>query len=84
MLLCMRTTINIDDRLFVQLKELAAKSGTSMTSIIEDALRQAIAARKQSASRKKVRLTTVKGKGVRPGVDLDDTRSLMDLMDRRQ
>ena len=82
MLLCMRTTINIDDDLLSQIKELAARNGTSMASIIEDALRQLVAAKKQSATRKKTRLTIVKGKGLRPGVDLDDASSLMDLMDR--
>jgi hypothetical protein len=29
-----------------------------------------------------VRLRTFRGQGLRPGVDLDDTASLLDVMDR--
>ncbi len=54
-----------------------------MTSIIEDAIRRALVPEKP-APRKKIRLTTVGGKGVRPGVDLDDSASLLDLMERRK
>ena len=78
----MRTTINLDDNLLTHLKELAAKTGRTMTSIIEDAIRQAIRS-PRNAPRKRVRLTVVDGKGPRPGVDLDDSASLLALMDRR-
>lgn len=54
-----------------------------MTSIIEEAIRRALRPEK-SQPRKKIRLTTVGGKGLRPGVDLDDSASLLDLMDRRK
>lgn len=79
----MRTTINLDDHLLADLKQHAAKTGKTMTSIIEDAIRRALVPEKPP-SRKKIRLTTVGGKGVRPGVDLDDSASLLDLMDRRK
>lgn len=35
----MRTTITLDDRLFAQLKKRAAESGTSVSRLIEDAVR---------------------------------------------
>ena len=54
-----------------------------MTAVIEDALRQSLMQR-QPKARKRVRLTVVSGKGLRPGVDLDDTASLLDLMDRKR
>jgi Ribbon-helix-helix protein, copG family len=79
----MRTTINLDDHLLKGLKQLAAKTGRTMTSIIEDAIRQAIRPQKPT-SRKKIRLTVVDGKGLRPGIDLDDSAALLDLMDRRK
>ena len=79
----MRTTVNLDDHLLKDLKQLAAKTGRTMTSIIEDAIRQAVRPQKP-ATRKKLRLTVVDGKGLRPGVDLDDSASLLDLMDRRK
>jgi Ribbon-helix-helix protein, copG family len=79
----MRTTINLDDHLLKDLKQLAAKTGKTMTSIIEDAIRQAIRPPKP-VSRKRIRLTVVDGKGPRPGIDLDDSASLLDLMDSRK
>ena len=79
----MRTTINLDDHLLKDLKEFAAKTGRTMTSIIEDAIRQAILPQK-SASRKRIRLTVVDGKGPRPGVDVDDSASLLALMEHRK
>ena len=79
----MRTTIHINDHLFARLKEVAARTGRTMTSVIEDALRQSMAQSRPKA-RKAIRLTTVDGKGPRPGVDLDDTASLFDLMDRQR
>ena len=79
----MRTTINLDDHLLKDLKQLAAKTGRTMTSIIEDAIRQAILPQKP-VSRKRIRLTVVDGKGPRPGIDLDDSASLLDLVDRRK
>ena len=79
----MRTTIHINDHLFARLKEVAARTGRTMTSVIEDALRQSMAQSRPKA-RKAIRLTTVGGKGPKPGVDLDDTASLFDLMDRQR
>jgi hypothetical protein len=43
MLFCMRTTLDIDDTLHRRAKELAARTGRSLTSVIEDALRDALA-----------------------------------------
>jgi Bacterial antitoxin of type II TA system, VapB len=77
----MRTTIRIDDELLKKAKELAALSGKSLTSIIEDALRESLARQQLSGPREPVHLTTFTGKGLLPGVDLDDTADLMDLME---
>ena len=77
----MRTTIYLDDHLMTRVKETAAKTGRTMTAVIEDAVRQSLEQAPPRA-RKAVRLTTVGGKGLRKGVDLDDTASLYDLMER--
>lgn len=78
----MRTTIRLDDGLLVQAKKFAAERGKTLTAIIEDAVRQALAARKASNRRSKVRLTTFGGRGLQRHVDLDDTASLLDRMER--
>ena len=77
----MRTTVSIDDKILVLAKRLAARTGRTLSSVIEDALREALARRRRSGKRKPARLTTVGGKGLQPGVDLDDSASLLDLME---
>jgi hypothetical protein len=76
----MRTTIRIDDEMLGQVKQLAAQNGQTLTATIEDALRQMLARRQEAAERPPVELVTVPGSGPQPGVDLDDSASLLDLM----
>jgi hypothetical protein len=77
----MRTTIRIDDQLLREVKQVAARSGKSLTAVIEDALRESVAKRRELENRKPVRLTTFTGGGLQPGVDLDDSAGLLDLME---
>ena len=81
MLFCMGTTIQLDDQLLSEAKHHAARTGRTLNAVIEDALREALARTKRPAPRARVHLT-FKGRGVQPGVDLDDTSSLLDLMER--
>ncbi|MCH7606320.1 MAG: CopG family transcriptional regulator [Chloroflexi bacterium] len=78
----MRTTIRLDDHLLAEVKQLAAKTGRTLTSIIEDALRQMLAQRQQPGIRPKVHLPSFTGNGLLPGVDLDDSAALLDLMEQ--
>lgn len=75
----MRTTINLPDELIARLKKLAAESGSTLTGVIEDSLREALARRKRKPEPRRVELTTFGEKGPQPGVDLDDTATLLDL-----
>jgi hypothetical protein len=77
----MRTTIRLDERLLADAKKHAAETGRTLTSVIEDALRESLARRRAAPARKPVRLRTVSGSGIRPGVDLDDTSALLDVME---
>ncbi len=79
----MRTTIRMDDDLLRRAKEHAARTGTTLTRVIEDAVRQLLARRRVNQVRESVRLPTFCGEGLQPGVDLDDTASLVELMDER-
>ncbi|HLC30926.1 MAG TPA: type II toxin-antitoxin system VapB family antitoxin [Dehalococcoidia bacterium] len=76
----MRTTIRLDDQLLREAKSLAAETGGTLTSVIEDALRETLARRSHQAEREPVRLPTMPGR-LLPGVDLDDSASLLDLME---
>ncbi|HXF67389.1 MAG TPA: ribbon-helix-helix protein, CopG family [Burkholderiales bacterium] len=75
------TTVRLDERLLAEAKKYAAETGRTLTAVLEDALREALARRRTHARAKPVRLKTVKGGGVRPGVDSDDSASLLDLME---
>jgi predicted transcriptional regulator len=77
----MRTTIRLDERLLTEAKIYAAESGRTLTAVLEDALRESLAHRRERGARAPVQLETVKGDGVRQGVDLDDSASLLDLME---
>lgn len=77
----MRTTIRLDDDLLAEVKLLAARSGKTLTSVIEDALRETLSRQKQMGERKPVRLTTVSGQGLQPGIDLDDSAGLLSIME---
>ena len=77
----MRTTIRLDDRLMAAAKRRAAETGRTFTAVVEDALRQSLAPVRAHGKLTPVKLRTVNGRGVRPGVDLDDSATLLDLME---
>jgi metal-responsive CopG/Arc/MetJ family transcriptional regulator len=78
----MRTTIRLDDHLLKEAEEVAAATNRTLSELVEDALRETLARRQAGRNRSRVVLTTFKGSGLRPGVDLDCSDSLHDLMDR--
>ena len=77
----MRTTITIDDQIFLEAKKLAVESEKTFSDVIEDALRSSLA-RRGAKKTAVVSLVTMKGTGLRHGVDLDDGQSLLDIMGR--
>jgi hypothetical protein len=77
----MRTTIRLEDDLLIQLKQIAARSNRTLTSVIEDALREMLARQQGTEEYAPVSLTTVSGHGLQPGVDLDDSAALLSLME---
>jgi hypothetical protein len=76
----MRTTVRLPPALMAQVKRLARETGRSMTQVIEDALRVAVA-RRAPAKARTVTIVTFNGDGLQPGVDLDDSAALLDRMD---
>jgi len=62
-------------------KRQAAESRRTPTAVIENALREALARPTQKVRAKPTRLTTFGAGGLQPGVDLDDTASLIERMD---
>jgi hypothetical protein len=82
MLLCVRTTIRLDDGLLTQAKETAARTGRTLTRVIEDALRESFARGRADRPPVAVELPTFAGSGLQDGVDLDDSAGLLDVMER--
>ena len=77
----MRTTIRLPDDLLEAAKRHAVDTGRTLTKVIEDALRAALARQASGPDTAAVELPTYGTGGLRPGVDLDDSASLLDLMD---
>lgn len=77
----MRTTVRLDPHLLAAAKKRAAESGRTLTAVLEDALREALARRAPAGKAKRLRLKTVKGDGPRRGVDLDDSAALLEHME---
>ena len=75
----MRTTLNLDDQLLTYAKHQAIEESISLAQVIENALRESLA--KPKAKHDTIRLITAAGPGVKPGVDLDNGRSLLDIME---
>lgn len=79
MLLCMRTTIDLNDELFRRAKRRAADDAVTLRQVVEAALRAYLGGGARPAPYR-LRWRTEKG-GPLPGVDLDDRDALFDLMD---
>ncbi|MDE2980392.1 MAG: type II toxin-antitoxin system VapB family antitoxin [Gemmatimonadota bacterium] len=79
----MRTTIRLDDHLMQAVKRHALESGTTVTAVITEALRERLERHRDRTSKPPVplELTTTGEGGLLPGVDLDDSATLMDLME---
>jgi hypothetical protein len=78
----MRTTIRLDDDLLIQAKSTAARTGQTLASVIEDAVRDSFARRRQAGPRPgPTAIPSFGHGGLRPGVDLDDSSALLDIMD---
>jgi hypothetical protein len=78
----MRTTIRLDDELLGEAKRHALDTNRTLTELIRDALIAMIERERATASPRRVRLKTFKGSGVFEGVDIDNTASLLERMDR--
>jgi predicted transcriptional regulator len=76
-----RTTIKLDDDLLLEAKSIAARTGRTMADVVEEAVRDSFARRRQARERSAAPgLPSFGDGGLRPGVDLDEGAALLDLM----
>lgn len=78
----MRTTVRLDDELLAEAKRFAARTGRTLTSLIDEGLREVLARGERRAPAKRVELPTGGRGGLRPGVRIDSWADLLDLMER--
>ena len=83
MLICMRTTLNLDDRLMKDLKRRAAETGRTLTEVIESAVRESLERESTPARGYRLRMVTVRGVAP-PAVDITDRDALLDFMEDRR
>ena len=81
----MRTTVRLDDALLRQVKQEAARRNQTVTSMIETGLRLVLAQSKSAPRRGPVTLPVCRaGGGVLPGVDLNNSAALLDVIEARR
>ena len=78
----MSAKLEIDEELLAEAEQVAVQRGQSLTAFIEQTLRNALPhPRFDSRKRQRVELPTFRGRGLRPGVNLDDSAALLELME---
>ena len=79
----MRTTLTLEADVARSLREEAARSGRPLKSVVHEALRAGLAARKARPARR-YRLKPVPLGGVLPGIDLDKALAVADALEERE
>jgi hypothetical protein len=77
----MRTTVRLDDALLEQARREAQRRGETLTALIEKGLRLELAHAKPDRRRPKVAIPVFRGRGLQPGVDLNNSADLLDIME---
>lgn len=77
----MQTMIQLDDILLAQATEMARGKGCDLSQFIEETLREKMEPLQSVATHPFHHLTTAGGPGLRPGVNLDNSAALLDLME---
>jgi hypothetical protein len=77
-----RTTVRLPEELLTRAKRKATKEGRTVTSLIEEGLREILAEKREAGSpqRRMPRISQAKG-GLLPGIDLADGSALQELDD---
>lgn len=83
MYLCMRTTLDLEDTLLHRARRRAAEAKTTLTHVVEEALRRYLTPRPDPPASIRRRWRTIRGRNL-PGVDIADRDRLYDAMERRR
>ena len=73
--------MDLDDETLRRAKLAAAAGGTTLSRLVEDAVK-ALLNRRPEPVGQRPELPVFHGRGLRPGIDLTDSASLAEVMDR--
>jgi hypothetical protein len=76
-----RTTVSFDDDLLAEAKERAARTGHTLSEVVQDAMRLGFSRLNDVTHAPIDLLVGTSGGGPRPGVDLNNSAALLDLME---
>ena len=77
MIVCMRTTISLDDRILEAVKRRAVDEDLSVSAWVAGVLDEAVKRSKTPTQERPFRVVTAGEGGAYPGIDLDRPRELM-------
>lgn len=77
----MKITINLHRELIQRATKASLDSGKTLSEFIEDALRDALAGRRNRKPGREFKVITSGRGGLLPGVNLDDSSALQDIME---
>jgi len=78
----MVTKLEINDDILAAAEQVASRQGQTLSAFVEQALREALPESRSGApKRARIELPTFRGRGLQSGVNLDDSASLLDLME---
>ena len=79
----MKTTVELNDRLLIEAKKLAAENRTTLRSLLEKGLREQLSSRRSRKTRaRQIRWVTAKG-GLPEGIDIRSREEMMDRLGRK-
>ena len=77
--------MRLDDALLERARREASRRGETLTSLIERGLRLVLASPQRRPERRRVEIPICRnGAGTLPGVDLDDSAALLDIVEGRR
>lgn len=77
----MRTTLTIEDRIARELKEIAHRSGKPFKVVVNEALAAGLSTKLKSRKPGRYHLRTASLGSVQPGIDLDRSLALADILE---
>ena len=82
MVICMRTTLDLDDALIAKARSRAQARGLTLTAVIEEALARELLAAPEAGPEFRLQFVLFEGT-TRAPVDISDRRALYDFLDDR-